>query len=199
MREVKMTALIGRSFDWTRTVLFRPFSVKKWLALILIAWLAGALSSGNGGGNGGGRGAGSSPQQAGQTAVQPQAEVETPPPAPQKAAPVSPEDVLKSAAAFVKTPVGAATVAAVLAFGLLFILFWTWLSCRFKFIWFDAVMRNSGAISEPYRRFKDQANSLFKAKIVLGFLGLAFFGGIAAAIAVPNFIAARDKARQSQT
>ena len=46
--------VIGRSFSRTGEMLFKPFSLKKWLRLLLIAFIAGAFSySGLGQGGGG--------------------------------------------------------------------------------------------------------------------------------------------------
>ena len=52
MPSVSVTQLIGPALTFTKNLLFtKPFSVKKWLKLALIAWLAGeAFVSGGGGG-----------------------------------------------------------------------------------------------------------------------------------------------------
>ena len=40
------TEIISASVEWTKTVLFRPFSIKKWLLLYFIALLAFQLQGG---------------------------------------------------------------------------------------------------------------------------------------------------------
>lgn len=49
MINIPFGEIIQKSFDRTKLILIQPFSLKKWLFLLLIAWLAGSL--GGGGGN----------------------------------------------------------------------------------------------------------------------------------------------------
>lgn len=165
MRDVKMTTLIGKSVDWTVQVLFRPFQYRKWLALILMAMLAGWFGGGgNGGGGGGGDDKKNAPAE--QTAAKADA-IQAENPLPQAGSDLSPREVLRKGIAFAKSPLGISIIAVLVALGLLLFLFWVWLASRFKFVWFDGITRNSAAISEPYRRFKAQGNSLFAASVIL--------------------------------
>ncbi len=174
MREEKIGSLVGRSFEWTQAVLFKPFSLKKWLALLFIASLAGSMGGG-GNGTGGNGGSKHKAQETKQTAAA-GAQTDTPKAAKAEPAP-SPRAMLRKGISFIKTPVGMAVAGGVLLFSFVMYVAWLWLSCRFKFIWFDAVIRNSSAISEPYRRYKPQAGSLFKASLVIGFFVSAFLAG----------------------
>ena len=45
MAKVSFSKIINKSFSYTKKVLFENFSLKKWLKLLLIAFLAGALGS----------------------------------------------------------------------------------------------------------------------------------------------------------
>ena len=47
MREIEIKTLIGLSVERTKLILFQPFNLKKWIKLIFIAVLAGAISSGS--------------------------------------------------------------------------------------------------------------------------------------------------------
>jgi hypothetical protein len=51
---VDFSELIKASAEWTITVLFRPFSPKKWIILGFVALLAGYLTGGGGHGSFGG-------------------------------------------------------------------------------------------------------------------------------------------------
>ena len=178
MRNVKLTALIGKSFDRMIEILFKPFSVNKWLKLILIAFLAGALAGGNGSGGGGGNNHPPQKQEVKQAAGQTgtgQASEKTPgqvhavsgaisqPAAPAKA-PSAPPPLI----------VIALIVGAVLICILALLLLMTWLGSRFRFVWFNAIVNNTGSIIEPYSRHSRGANSLFKFSILV-FVGFLIF------------------------
>ncbi len=163
MRTVKMTALIGESFDRTLEILFRPFSVKKWLRLILIALLAGMLFGGSGSG-GGGNNNSSTKQETGKASSQDiktaggeeaKAASKTSMPAP------SPEVARRNAI------IAVTVVVALLAFLIFFIVFMTWVGARFKFVWLNAVINNTGLISEPFSRHRRSGNSFFKLSLTL--------------------------------
>jgi hypothetical protein len=65
----------------------------------------------------------------------------------------------------------------------------TWISSRGKFMLLDGIVKNRGAISEPWSEYKTEGNSLFLFSVVLGFtllLGLACIGGVSALIALPD-------------
>ena len=52
MRTVPISKLISLSIDRTKLILFQPFSLKKWICLLFIAFMAGGLGGGNGSGGG---------------------------------------------------------------------------------------------------------------------------------------------------
>jgi len=69
-----------------------------------------------------------------------------------------------------------------LALGLLI----TWLSSRGKFMFLDGVVRNRGAVVEPWRQYRAPANSLFWFRLVFGLavlLLLVVIGGVCVGIA----------------
>lgn len=166
MRTIKLSAIIGKSIEGTTAILFRPFSSKKWLRLLLIAFLAGAL--GGGGGNGGGGGGSNQPTQQKKEISQTAAQNRQQPAAPAtEEAPAS------------KPPIAVIVIlislAVILIFGI--IILTTWLGSRFRFIWFNAVVNNTTAMREPYSRHKDEAKSLFKFSIIL-FFGFMIYAAI---------------------
>ncbi len=65
--------------------------------------------------------------------------------------------------------VGAAVLLLALALGILL----TWLSSRGEFMFLDGVVRDRGAVSEPWHRFRRQGNSLFVFRVVIGLAGFA--------------------------
>jgi hypothetical protein len=65
----------------------------------------------------------------------------------------------------------------------------TWISSRGKFMLLDGIVKNRGAIKEPWSEYKTEGNSLFLFSVVIGFtllLGLACIGGVSALIALPD-------------
>lgn len=134
---------IGR----TKLVLFSPFDFSKWLGLGFCAFLA-ALGSGGGGGGSGGGNPGGGGGGGGGPGFEPAVEW-----------------VRENLVIVVSVVVG------VVALGLLLGLLVTWLSSRGKFMLLDGVVRNRGAVVEPWREFRREGNSLFKFRFVFGALG----------------------------
>ena len=115
---------LGRGWSRMKTCLFAPFDGRKWLVLGFTAWLAGFFENGNG---------------------------------------TAGVDLSKDkerwaewggGAADWLAAVGAGIVAAmvVLAAVILFLVF-LWLSSRFEFVFLDNVVRNEGAVREPWKRW----------------------------------------------
>ena len=66
----------------------------------------------------------------------------------------------------------------------------TWLSSRGKFMLLDGIVKNQGAVSEPWSEYKAEGNSLFLFRIVVGliaFVGFLVAAGIPLLIALPDF------------
>jgi len=59
------------------------------------------------------------------------------------------------------------------------ILLFMWLASRFKFIWFDSIIKNDASVVEPFGRYKKEGNSLFVFYLVVFLVTLAFFGFLA--------------------
>ena len=77
----------------------------------------------------------------------------------------------------------------VVLLGLALAVLFIWLSSRGQFMFLENVLSNRAAVVEPWHRFRAQANSLFRMRvvlIVLGTLGSVLTLGLCAAIAYPD-------------
>ena len=65
----------------------------------------------------------------------------------------------------------------------------SWISCRGKFMLLDGIVKNRGAIKEPWAEYKKEGNSLFLFSIVVGLVFFVIFlliAGISVLIAMPD-------------
>ena len=140
-------------------ILFKPFAFKKWLALGFCAFLAQC-------GEQGGNGFNSFPNQSGGNSFeQSKAWVES------------------NFDLFITLLVSGVVLVVLLA------LFITWISSRGKFMLLDGIVKNRGAVKEPWAEYKTEGNSLFLFSVVLGIVLLFCFvliGGVSAIIALPD-------------
>lgn len=140
---------VSRAVDRTTQVLFRPFDFEKWITLGFCAWLAmlgqQGGSSGSSRWNGGGLG----------------------------------RHDIRDGVYEAREWLFGHLVPVLLIGGFLVVLFlvlWVlclWLSSRGKFMFVDGVVMNRGAVVDPWRRFRDSADSLFGFRVVLGLVALA--------------------------
>ncbi len=149
---------IEDAFRRMARILFQPFQFRKWFVLGFCAWLAN-LGEGGCSGNYSSRssGPGGGP---GLSSVGPWFE--------EHMAVI----ILIAVAAFV----------VLLALGLLIL----WLSARGKFMFLDGVVHNRGAVVEPWRRYRQLANSLFwfsVAYVLTALLVLAIIGAVCVGVA----------------
>ena len=167
---ISVTEPIGWALTRTGRMLFKPFEWRKWFVLGFCAWLANLGEGGGpnvnlrGGVPGGPSGGGPGPF----------------------------DPVLDWGREHVGLVILVAVVVLVafLAIGLVL----TWLSSRGKFMFLDGVVRNRGAVVEPWHRFRTPGNSLFGFRVVFGLAALAvvlLIGGAGLAIAWPDIQAER--------
>ncbi len=184
MRTVKMVDLITLSVERTKLILFQPFVLKKWLKLLFIAILAGAVSGGGWGS--GSSGSSSNKAEAALENIQDvSAGIEDQAPGPA----VTPERIQRPSKEFKEvmreiwkeaseyppgTLAAVITLSVILLTGLIVVM--SWLSARFKFIWLHAVIHNEAVIKKPFHEYRKEGNSIFKLSIVVGLLVLAFMG-----------------------
>jgi len=140
---------IGPAFEKVKTILFKPFDLRKWFVIGFCAWLA-YLGKGGSGGNGGGRGGG--PSEA------------------REAFGEAKVFVLENLAWII--PVALIGVMLIIVLWLVF----TWLSSRGRFMFLHCVAENKAEVKVPWTKFQQHANSLFLFRIVLGLIGFAAMG-----------------------
>lgn len=180
-RTHKFEDLIGRSFHRTRDMLFRPFSFKKWLRLILITFLAGAYGySGMGSGSSSSPSSSSTSSSSGGT---PGAGVSG---AVKDPAPTSAGSSWKDRVGGISARVinwakehKAWLAGATAALSPILVLF-LWLRARFEFVWFNAVRENTSDISGAFDQFARPGNSLFRFYLLLLVLTLLYLAGMSA-------------------
>ncbi len=179
MRSVKMVDIIAKSFNRTGLILFQPFSVKKWIILLFIAFLAGSLFNFNGGSNYPGVNSGKSTIQ--EDTVSGDA-VTKPPESKlaEKEAVASKAEIFSEAVEAIAESKVISYWAWLVAAGILLviplIILITWLRARFLFIWYNAIVNNAAIIVEPFGRFKVLGNSLFKLFLIIIGLGVLTLG-----------------------
>lgn len=159
--------IIAASFEWTTTVLFRPFKPKKWFILAFIALLAGEM---------GGFSSGSSSQ----AKKEAKAQVVSQAPVDKSLVSSQPDQFFKLKEVFNKTkasfPIKSRTLlVSIIIFFTFFFFIMMWLSCRFDFIFLEAVTKNSASIKKPFKENKVLGNSLFLFYIVFTFIAGVLF------------------------
>ena len=167
--------IIAASWEWTRTILFRPFQIKKWLVLGFIALLAGQFTYGaNSRGN-----INLPKQDSGQPAIEETTEAD-------RAAPA--ESVMPDPLGKFFTPIEKATDfnrwsffketnKAVIIFIIVFLFFiFTWLYSRFSFIFLEAIVKNDASVKMPFHENKSAGNSYFLWNVIIALIGSAFVG-----------------------
>jgi len=154
-QEAKISVIdpISPAIERVKTILFRPFDFGKWFVIGFCAWLAYLGSGGGGGGPhfnfpGGQQRHGHEFQEALHSAK---------------------EVVIDNL--FWILPVAIIAVVVMIIIGLII----TWLSSRGHFMFLHCVALNKAEVKAPWRKFKNQANSLFLFRIVVGLIGFGFF------------------------
>jgi hypothetical protein len=64
-------------------------------------------------------------------------------------------------------------------FILVFIIVVTWLKARGNFIFTDCIVRNRGAIADPWREYRKEGNSYFKFQLAIMFASIVVFAAVA--------------------
>jgi hypothetical protein len=96
-------------------------------------------------------------------------------------------------------PILVGGIVLLVVFVLVLIVLCAWLRARGAFMFVDCVVKNRGAVAEPWREFRTEGNSYFLFSLLVGF-GLLLFAGLLSlplvlpAIGNDDFLAARPKA-----
>jgi len=182
MRKISIEKLITKSINRTKLILFQPFALKKWLCLLLIAYLSGAIGGGgnfSGGGNQRSKKVEASEQEVMFDAYDQQAIEQEPSDELLDGWTRRSKGGLKNKFAFLKSGIALGVIGVIGFFVLAFMVFFTWLSSRFKFIWFNSIVTNDASIEAPFKKYKKEGNSLFKFLLIIGFIVLGLFGLLA--------------------
>lgn len=159
---ISITNPIRPALDHARRILFSPFSWRKWFVLGFSAFLAELGESGSFNPNGN----------------------------PFDRAPVEAPD-LQPVASWVSAhlplviALGVVLATLILALVALFL----WLGSRGQFMFLDAVARNEAGIAEPWTRFRNLGDRLFRFRLLLFLATMAFLavcGGLGVLIALPD-------------
>lgn len=148
---VKYGEIISSAIEWTKTVLFRPFNLKKWLILTFVALLAGALNfscnfnlpSGS-----------SSKEKKAQLSNKSQ--VTQSQDAQSAVNPTTP-----------RKPLNKTFIIIIVFLIIVFVIVSLWLGARFHFIFLDNVVTNNAAVKIPFRQYWEIGNSLFKFQLIM--------------------------------
>ncbi len=151
-RHIEIFAPFGEAFELTKKILFQPFDLAKWFVIGFAAWLATFFS---GGGYSYRRFFGKGDWHWH---------------ARRQGAPFSLHDMLPWV-----IPVIIVGILCVVAFIALLL----WLNARGRFMFTDCIVRNRGAIAEPWREYRVEANSYFVFQLVVTLCSLVGFGAIA--------------------
>ena len=164
---ISVSEPVGPALERTKEILFRPFDLSKWCALGFCAFLAQFAGAG-GGGSGGLWNIPSHTWKPGSAEFERAVEW------------------VKNNLTLAIT-LGSAVALAGCLLGMLIV----WLGCRGQFMFIDGLVRNRGAVSEPWREYRKEANSLFWARLWLGaagFTGFIIVAGLGAVIAWPDLV-----------
>lgn len=135
---------VSQAFNRVGRILFSPFDAGKWFLLGFCAWLALLGHSGGSANFNFNRGGGRTDLE-------------------------SMRHGLRDGLGFVHQnlfwilPLAAFLIVCLLALWVLFL----WLSSRGQFMFLDGVVRNRAAVAEPWQRYRREANSLFRFRLVL--------------------------------
>jgi len=174
---VKFTEIINASIEWTATVLFRPFSLKKWLLLAFVAFLAGHMASGGNSGSGGS--SSSSREKSRKSNFSATYQFADSDLSSQESAQESSSDIqelkeiLNKVSSQLKNPLVLSLVCLAGLILLAFIVLMIWLNSRFEFIFLQDLTRNDASIKIPFRENKKIGNSLFFFNLVYTVISVA--------------------------
>lgn len=138
LRKIEIFAPFGAAYELTQRILFQPFDFGKWLTIAFAAFLAG-LADGTHFGFSSGYNHGSNGKWQVRSVSNDMSVV---------------RDQLLH---WITVGVVGFLVVAVIVVVLLFL----WLGSRGRFIFIDCIVRNGGAIAEPWREFRREGNAIF--------------------------------------
>ena len=164
-RKIEVFEPFGQAMEMTKTILFRPFDLTKWLVVGFAAFLAGFVSGNGGGGFNGFNFPGPD-----------DTEIKT--------------SFRSTASDFASQVQQWETVFVVVLVAIFLVVFaivlvlW-WVGSRGQFIFTDCLVRNRAAIGVPWTEFKREGNSYFVFFVLSVFVCLAVIAVLALPVAIP--------------
>jgi len=155
MPTVSVIDPIGKAIDRVKAVLFNPFDVGRWFIIGFCAWLA-HLGLGGSGGSGSFNPSG---LRGGRSPTELKA------------------IVLEHLPLIISIGLG------LLAVGIVIGIVFLWLSSRGRFMFLHCVAENKAEVKAPWHKFREQGNSLFLFRLVVGVIGftcMTILGGVLA-------------------
>ena len=161
-RKIEIFAPFGQAMDLTKLILFQPFDISKWLVIGFAAFLAHL--GGGGGGNGfnyrkGWPGKGTWSFR------------------------TTSHDMMGSASGMPGWMIPLIIIGVLMFVALVVVLMWV--GSRGRFIFTDCIVRNRGAIVEPWKEFRKEGNSLFLFSLLVAFAFLVLIGLAAIPLLLP--------------
>jgi|ERR1041385_268613 membrane-anchored glycerophosphoryl diester phosphodiesterase (GDPDase) len=135
---IQIIAPFQAAFEWMKAMLFRPFDLGKWLTVAFAAFIAGSWGGRNF------RGINRIGNGDWKYHVTRNGDVDW--------------DI---------TPWIIAAVIGIVVIALVFGIIWMWVSSRGKFIFTDCIVKNRGAIGEPWREYRREGNSFFLFSLLI--------------------------------
>jgi hypothetical protein len=166
--KIEIFAPFGAAYELMKAILFRPFDIAKWLVIAFAAFLSGAWGGGFNPSRLGRLGSGDWRYRAASHGNWP-------------------TDWTIPAWAISLIIVGALVL-------LLLALVLMWVTARGRFIFTDCVVRNRGAIAEPWREFRREGNSFFWFTLAVAFVAILLTVILILIIVVPLGLFSRDHA-----
>jgi hypothetical protein len=168
---VKFSEVMNASLEWTATVLFRPFSPKKWLVLGFVAIMAGYMSGGNYNFND------SNTNKKAQAAQEAVLSAPADPAVIPAGTGLSDQEVkTKEILGEFRKPANSLWIPAIIIVVFLLIILFSWLASRFSFVFLENLTRNEALVRVPFRNNRNLGNSLFIFSLAILAIFLAIFG-----------------------
>ncbi len=161
--KVEIFAPFGAAIELMQKILFRPFDITKWLVIGFAAFLS-HLAGGGANFNWNSR--------LGNWRTQ------------MHSATRDAADSFGSNAPLWAVPIGIFVVLLIIAVIAVFL----WLGSRGRFIFTDCIVRNRGAIAEPWHEYRHEANSLFVFSLVIALICLAIVIGAGIVFFLPALL-----------
>ncbi len=201
MLSTSLSVILNKSFERTGKILFKPFVLKKWLFLFLIAFLSGNLGGGCGNGNGGSWNRQEKKAEATPSHIRAALPDQDDPAATQPALSStsslsdeswgtsvrpSPEPEPNPFKDWRDWPTWAwVLILSGIFFALAFIILMSWLAARFQFVWFHAIVNDDASVIKPFEAYERPGNSLFKLNITLLTFSLLILAALGAWLFLP--------------